>query len=52
MAQGLYKSSPVKMMGAAMAQGVGGLMGIAGGIIGGRKRRRFSNKWRSVFYDM
>ena len=40
MAQGLYKSSPVKMMGAAMAQGVGGLMGIAGGIIGGRKRRR------------
>jgi hypothetical protein len=40
MAQGLYKSSPVKMTGAAMAQGVGGLMGIAGGIIGGRKRRR------------
>jgi len=44
MAQGLYKSSPVKMMGAAMAQGVGGLMGIAGGIIGGRKRRKEQRK--------
>lgn len=40
MAQGLYKPSPVKIMGAAMAQGVGGLMGIAGGIIGGGKRRK------------
>jgi len=40
MAQGLYKSSPTKFMGAAMTKGVGGLMGIAGGIIGGGKRRR------------
>ena len=39
MAQGLYKSSPTKFMGAAMTKGVGGLMGIAGGIIGGGKRR-------------
>lgn len=40
MAQGLYKDSPLKVIGGAMAQGLGGLVGIAGGIIGGGKRRR------------
>ena len=44
MAQGLYKKSPLKSalagLGAPIAQGVGGLMGIAGGIIGSGKRRR------------
>ena len=40
MAQGLYKDSPLKVIGGAIAQGVGGLVGIAGGIIGGGKRRR------------
>lgn len=44
MAQGLYKKSPLKQdlagIGGPIAQGVGGLMGIAGGIIGSGKRRR------------
>ena len=41
MAQGLYKKSPLKQLpGNMIAQGVGGLMGIAGGIIGGGKRRK------------
>tara|TARA_R100000951_G_scaffold116262_1_gene127324 strand:+ start:5097 stop:5750 length:654 start_codon:yes stop_codon:yes gene_type:complete len=40
MAQGLYKKSPVKMAGALISQGVGGLMGVAGGIIGSGKRKR------------
>ena len=41
MAQGLYKKSPVKQIpGASLAQAAGGLVGIAGGIIGGGKRRR------------
>ena len=41
MAQGLYKTSPLKQLpGNMIAQGVGGLMGIAGGIIGGGKRRK------------
>lgn len=40
MAQGLKKSSPVKVAGALIAQGVGGLMGVAGGIIGSGKRKR------------
>ena len=41
MAQGLYKKSPLKQVpGASLAQGLGGLVGIAGGIIGGGKRRR------------
>ena len=44
MAQGLYKS-PLKALGAGvtgemMAQGVSGLTSIAGGIIGGKKRRQ------------
>ncbi len=40
MAQGLYKKSPVKMAGALISQGVGGLMGVAGGIIGSGKRKK------------
>tara|TARA_R110002073_G_scaffold332093_1_gene517546 strand:+ start:89 stop:727 length:639 start_codon:yes stop_codon:yes gene_type:complete len=41
MAQGIYKKSPIKLLtGGMMAQAAGGLMGIAGGIIGGGKRRR------------
>tara|TARA_R110002050_G_scaffold169021_1_gene300636 strand:- start:287 stop:946 length:660 start_codon:yes stop_codon:yes gene_type:complete len=40
MAQGLYKKSPVKMAGSLIAQGVGGLMGVAGGIIGSKKRKK------------
>ena len=40
MAQGLKKSSPVKVAGALISQGVGGLMGIAGGIIGSGKRKK------------
>jgi len=40
MAQGLKKSSPVKVAGALISQGVGGLMGVAGGIIGSGKRKR------------
>jgi hypothetical protein len=44
MAQGLYKKSPLKQdlagIGGPIAQGVGGLMGIAGGMIGSGKRRR------------
>jgi hypothetical protein len=41
MAQGTYKKSPIKLLtGGMMAQAAGGLMGIAGGIIGGGKRRR------------
>ena len=39
MAQGTYKRSPLKMPGAASAQGLAGLTSIAGGIIGGGKRR-------------
>ena len=38
MGQGLY-SSPLKQIGGAVAQGVGGLMSVAGGIIGSGKRR-------------
>ena len=39
MAQGLYKKSPLKVLtGGMMAQAAGGLMGIAGGIIGSGKR--------------
>lgn len=40
MAQGLYKKSPLKQIGGAMAQGLGGLMGVAGGIIGSGKRKK------------
>ena len=41
MAQGLYKKSPLKQApGSLISAGVGGLMGIAGGIIGGGKRRK------------
>ena len=40
MAQGLYKKSPLKQRGGAMAQGLGGLMGVAGGIIGSGKRKK------------
>ena len=41
MAQGLYKKSPLKVLtGGMMAQAAGGLMGIAGGIIGSGKRKR------------
>ena len=40
MAQGLKKSSPVKVAGALISQGVGGLMGVAGGIIGSGKRKK------------
>jgi len=41
MAQGLYKKgSPLKISGGLIKAGVGGLMGIAGGIIGGGQRRR------------
>jgi hypothetical protein len=41
MAQGIYKKSPIKLLtGGMMAQAAGGLMGIAGGIIGGGKRKR------------
>jgi hypothetical protein len=41
MAQGIYKKSPIKLLtGGMMAQAAGGLMGIAGGIIGGGQRRR------------
>ena len=40
MAQGLYKKSPLKVLtGGMMAQAAGGLMGIAGGIIGSGKRK-------------
>tara|TARA_Y100000385_G_C12980273_1_gene588103 strand:+ start:21 stop:659 length:639 start_codon:yes stop_codon:yes gene_type:complete len=41
MAQGIYKKSPIKLLtGGMMAQAAGGLMGIAGGIIGSGKRKR------------
>ena len=40
MAQGLYKKSPLKHIGGAMAQGLGGLMGVAGGVIGSGKRKK------------
>lgn len=41
MGQGLYKKSPLKeLTGGMMAQATGGLMGIAGGIIGSGKRKR------------
>jgi hypothetical protein len=41
MAQGLYKKSPLKVLtGGMMAQAAGGLMGIAGGMIGSGKRKR------------
>ena len=41
MAQGIYKKSPIKLLtGGMMAQAAGGLMGIAGGIIGSGKRKK------------
>tara|TARA_B100000768_G_C11284439_1_gene381181 strand:+ start:3748 stop:4389 length:642 start_codon:yes stop_codon:yes gene_type:complete len=42
MAQGLYKKSPIKqgLTGGMLSQAAGGLMGIAGGMIGSGKRKR------------